>query len=60
MAARKSLDLRPGPMPDITAEGTSVTFRLTILRAAEGGHLTIRCDDNGQVWVSIPEDGPSR
>jgi hypothetical protein len=56
MAARKSLDLRPGPLPEITAEGNSVTFHLPIPRARDAGRLIIRCDADGQVWAAICDD----
>jgi hypothetical protein len=55
MLNRKSLDLQPGPLPDITAEGSSVKFHLAIKRVPDGGRLIIRCDANGDVFASIEE-----
>jgi hypothetical protein len=50
------IDRRPGTHPAITADGTSVTYVLAILKLpgiAEGTQLVIRCDDGENVWVSI-------
>ena len=60
MAARKSLDLRPGPLPEITAQGSSVTFHLTIPRAPDASRLIIRCDADGQVWAAISDERTTR
>jgi hypothetical protein len=53
MAARKTIDRRPGPLPEIHAEGDSVTFSLDIPELANGSRLLLRCDAAGDVWVSI-------
>jgi hypothetical protein len=53
MAARKALDRQRGSLPEIRAEGTSVTFCLDIRDLAEAGRLIVRCDANGDVWASI-------
>jgi hypothetical protein len=50
------IDRRPGTHPAITADGTSITYVLPILKLpglAEGTQLVIRCDDGENVWVSI-------
>jgi len=60
MAARKSLDLRPGPMPEITADGNSVTFHLPIPRGRDANRLVIRCDADGNVWAAIADDRTPR
>jgi hypothetical protein len=53
MAARKTHDRRPGPLPEIHADGDSVTFSLPIPEVADGVRLILRCDAAGEVWASI-------
>ncbi len=53
MPTRKPVDKRPGPLPEIRADGNSVTFHLTIAGAQEGARLIIRCDPDGNVWASL-------
>ena len=47
---REQIDQRPGPAPEIRAEGESVTFAF---RIKDGTQLVIRCDTDGNVWSSI-------
>lgn len=54
MAARKALDGRPGPLPDIQMNGDSVTFAFD-LADLDRARLLIRCDPDGSVWASIPD-----
>jgi hypothetical protein len=51
----KKIDERPGPVPDIRADGDSVIFVMTV--RSEDAELTIRCDPDGAIRVSI---APSR
>ena len=54
MARGKEItDRRPGPAPDIRADGDSVTFGFTLDAMRTGLRLVIRCDGNGNVWASI-------
>lgn len=53
MPVRKTLDRRAGPMPDIRADGDSVTFHLDVAGVHQNARLIIRCDGNGNVWISI-------
>jgi hypothetical protein len=53
MSMRKSLDRRPGPLPDIKTDTEGVTFVMEIDQLPEGARLTIRCDANGNVWAAI-------
>lgn len=55
MAARKTLDLRPGLMPDIRADGDRVTYHLEIAGVHPGGRLIIRCDPDGTVRAAIED-----
>jgi len=57
MEARKTVDERPGTMPDIRAEGTSVTFHLKIAGLHTSARLIIRCDADGTVWASTEAEG---
>ena len=50
---RRVLDLRPGAMPEIRADGDCITYRLEIAGIQAGGRLIIRCDPDGSVWASL-------
>jgi len=53
MATRKTLDERPGSMPEIRDGDDCVTFDLALTRVCAGARLIIRCDREGNAWVSI-------
>jgi hypothetical protein len=53
MAARKTLDQRPGPVPEIRVEDDSVVFQLDMRTVRHGVQLLIRCDSDGNVLASI-------
>jgi hypothetical protein len=59
MSARKTMDQRPGPVPEIRADGDSVTFRLEIAGVHAGARLVLRCEADGTVWASM-DTGPAR
>jgi hypothetical protein len=48
---RKTLDQRPGAVPEIRADGDAVAFCLNV--RTEGGQLIIRCDPDGTVSASL-------
>jgi hypothetical protein len=52
---RKELDLKPGVLPEIDAVDGSVVFRMDIVGPQPHEQLIIRCDLDGEVWLSIPE-----
>jgi hypothetical protein len=56
--SRKSLDGRPGPVPEIRADGDSVTFHLDVPGVHEIARMIIRCDADGNVWASIVSPRP--
>ena len=60
MAARKTIDRRPGPLPDIQMDGDSVTFTFDFVDPIDS-RLVVRCDARGEVYAYIPEQaqGPS-
>jgi hypothetical protein len=58
MAARKALDRRPGPLPEITMEGDSVTFSFELAELTSS-RLIVRCDGHGEVYACIA-DPPRR
>jgi hypothetical protein len=60
MATQKLLDLRPGTLPEIRADGDRITYRLEIAGAQAGGRLIIRCDADGEIWASIDRRPSSR
>jgi hypothetical protein len=43
-------------MPDIRADGDSVTFHLEIAGVHEGARLIIRCASDGTVWASTEDE----
>ena len=47
----RSIDERPGAVPDIQADGDSVIFCLRVL--ASPARLLIRCSPSGEILVSI-------
>ena len=49
----QSIDRRPGRLPDIRTDDGGITFVMVPLGAPHPDQLVIRCDDNGQAWVSI-------
>jgi hypothetical protein len=54
MSDRKAVDQRPGPVPEIRAEGDSIVFHLSV--PTEHGRIVIRCDPDGAVHASIDLD----
>jgi hypothetical protein len=50
---RLPIDERPGRLPEIHTEGTSVTFGLPLDDFEGGLRLVLRCDPDGNVWASI-------
>ena len=52
-----TLDHRPGSLPDITKDGGSITFDMRPLGMRDHERLIIRCDEAGEVWISIQPDG---
>ena len=55
MAGRKTVDQRPGSMPDIRTDDGRVTFHLDIAGVRAGARLIIRCDGDGTVRASIAD-----
>jgi len=52
---RKELDLKPGVLPEIDAVDGSVIFRMEIAGRRPVDQLVIRCDLDGDIWLSIPD-----
>lgn len=51
-----ALDRRPGSMPDISTDGDSIIFEITVLadqRIPPGARLMVRCDPTGDVFARI-------
>jgi hypothetical protein len=53
MAYRRSLDSRPGSLPEIRSLGSSVKFLIEVRTVRDSPRLVLRCDDDGNVWASI-------
>jgi hypothetical protein len=60
MAVRKALDRQPGPVPEIRADGNSVTFRLEVSGTPAETRLVLRCGADGEVWAAIAKASPGR
>jgi hypothetical protein len=52
---RKDLDLKPGVLPEIDAVDGSVIFTMEIVGPRPHDVLVIRCDLDGNIWLSIPD-----
>jgi hypothetical protein len=50
---RRKSDHRPGAVPTIRAGEGDVTYTIVPAGARRGEQLVIRCDDGGEVWISI-------
>ena len=50
---RHKSDHRPGAVPMIRTVEGSLTYTIVPAGARRGEELVIRCDDEGEVWVSI-------
>ena len=54
MTPRKTaLDGQPGAVPEIRPGPDSVSFHLAIVGVRRSAQLILRCDTNGELWVSI-------
>lgn len=53
------LDRQPGPLPEIRTDGGGITFVMAPPGATRGEQLVIRCDADGEVWISIQPDRAS-
>lgn len=53
-----ALDRQPGSMPDITTTVRGLTFVMHPLGTRNDQRLVIRCDDSGDVWLSIQSQAP--
>ncbi len=60
MATRKTCDQRPGPVPEIRADGDSVLFQFNVTGLRRESRLIVRCDPNGNVTASIHADARSK
>ena len=52
---RKELDLKPGVLPEIDAVDGSVIFTMKIAGRQTNDQLVIRCDLDGEIWLSVPD-----
>jgi hypothetical protein len=50
---KHTLDRQPGSLPDIRTDVGGITFVMAPPGAPPGRHLHIRCDAEGEVWISI-------
>jgi hypothetical protein len=53
---RQTLDQRPGSAPDIRSDGGGITFIMALAGTPRSEALVIRCDIQGEIWVSIGRD----
>jgi hypothetical protein len=51
--AQYTLDRQPGSLPDVRTDVDGITFIMAPPGAPRGKHLLIRCDAQGDVWISI-------
>jgi hypothetical protein len=55
----RTLDQRPGSLPDIRAQDGGITFVMAPLGVPPGAYLVIRCDALGEVSLAIRWDHPA-
>jgi hypothetical protein len=60
MAVRKAIDRQPGSVPEIRADGDSVTFRLHVAGTPPETRLVLRCGADGELWAAIVNLSPDR
>lgn len=53
---RHTLDRHPGQMPDIRADAGGITFTIVPIGRSPREPLVIRCDIDGEIWISIRTD----
>jgi hypothetical protein len=51
---KPTTDHHPGPPPEIRAVPQGVVFEFDETGGEQGARLVIRCDNNGNVYASIP------
>jgi hypothetical protein len=54
---RQALDRTPGPLPEIRTDDANIIFAMVPSGTRRGEQLVIRCDANGEIWMSIAPDG---
>ena len=60
MARDKAIDRHPGRMPEIRVVDESLIFKFATHSGESDDRLVIRCDDNGEIYVSIVADSDPR
>lgn len=53
MARVHTADSQPGRLPDIRANTEGVTYTMTAHGVRPATAIVIRCDTNGDVWISL-------
>jgi hypothetical protein len=53
------IDRRPGSLPDIRTNIGGITFVMVPLGPSKGKQLVIRCDADGEIWISIQPEQAS-
>lgn len=49
----QAIDRHPGSLPDIRTTPSDITFLMAPHGVPTGQQLVIRCDADGEVWISI-------
>jgi hypothetical protein len=50
---RHAFDGQPGRVPEVRVEATDIIFVMTPPGTGHDGRLRIRCDADGELWISI-------
>jgi hypothetical protein len=50
---QRAFDDQPGSFPEITTNSGGITFTMVPPGTPNGERLVIRCDTDGEVWISI-------
>jgi len=51
------LDATPGALPEIRPHRDGITYVMTPPGTRLGQELVIRCDENGDAWISLRREG---
>ena len=56
---QNALDRQPGRTPDISQDGRGLTYVIHVAAGRLTYRLILRCDNDGEVWMSIAHDTTS-
>jgi hypothetical protein len=55
---RHALDGQPGRLPEVRVKANDIIFTMTPPGTGFEARLLIRCDADGELWISLQPEGP--